>query len=165
MAVTGRVETSLQANVSRTNALSSPSDVINLNVRKAFTDGDAADKVSKEWHDQRTLTQNTAEDLDLSGSLENALGDACVFTKVRAIFIRNNSAASTLKVGGDANSLPLFGAAADYLIIKPGGSLLLECISLAAGYAVGAGATDILQIQHGGENAADLTYDIGILGS
>jgi hypothetical protein len=86
----------------------------------------------------------TPTDIDLSGSLTSPLNaGAVVFAEVSMIYIENTAAAGNLQVGGDAASLPLFGAAADFIVVPPGGCFFWYA---PAGIAITATTADILQI-------------------
>jgi hypothetical protein len=114
---------------------------------KNFTDGTTADKVDKVHFKRYSLT-TTPTDIDLAGTLVDALGNATVFVEIAGIFIKNNSttAGQNVHVGGDANGLVNWvGAAADYIIVRPGGVFCMVEPSDPA-YAVTAGTGDILQV-------------------
>ncbi|MFH1732457.1 MAG: hypothetical protein ABIF82_12520 [Planctomycetota bacterium] len=129
---------------------------------RTYADGVGADQANALFSDTRSLADNAYDDLDLT-SLTDARGVALAFARVKALWVRNNGTASTLQLGGDANSVPLFGAAADYLILPPGGEVLMICTT-ADGWVVTGATGDIIQLHHGHEDAAALTYDIVILG-
>lgn len=95
----------------------------------------------------KTLTvSSTPTDLDFAGGsnvVDPATGSSATWTKIQGIMIRNTGSVQ-LQVGGDANSIPAFGAAADYLLIPAGGALAWDLG--ADGIAVTAGTGDILQL-------------------
>lgn len=88
-----------------------------------------------------------ASDYDLAGSLEDRLGNAQVFTAVKAILvIASADNAGNVVVGGDANALAAgFGAAAHTFAVPPGG-VFFVVNPTAAGWAVTASTGDILQL-------------------
>ncbi len=132
---------------------------------RSFANGVGVSQANVCFADTRTLAQSAVEDLDLiGGGLLDISGDTFAPARIKVLWMRNNSVASTLQVGGDAASIPLFGAAADYIIFQPGEEKLLICVTTAAGLPVTADTGDIIQVTHGGEDAADLTYDIVIIG-
>lgn len=124
-------------------------------------DGTAIDEVDGWWRDRRTVTA-AAEDLDLRGGLTDGFGVAIAFAKLKVLIIRNRSivAGETLSIGGDAASVPLFGAVNDILKIGPGGINIWINPSLA-GIAVTATTGDIIQVDPG---AATIEYDVIIGG-
>lgn len=85
---------------------------------------------------------STPTDIDLTGSLSSALGSAN-FVDVSLIMIKNTGSTTTLRIGGDANFLALFGAAADFLLLPAGGCI---CWYAPAGIGVTATTGDILQL-------------------
>ena len=114
------------------------------------------------YNDRLTISNCGATDLDLAGSLENQIGETLTFAKVYGIYVHNRSSTASDKVhiGGDANSVPIFGAVADYLIIGPGGCLL--AIDPTDGWTVTASTGDIIEISNPGGN--DIDCDVAILG-
>ena len=128
-----------------------------------LSQGTGNNQASKVFADQRSLNATTAEDLDLAGgSLPDPVGVALTFATVKALLVRSADAnVGVLRVGGDANFVPLFGAAADFIIVNPGGTLLL--VAPLTGYTVTGGSGDIIQVENTGASAA--TYDIIIIGT
>lgn len=147
--------------------LSTPQDALNEQfTNAAISDGSGADQANRLFHDTRTLTDAASEDLDLSGVLLDAFGTVLAFTRVIALLVRNKGAASSLLIGGAvANGfLTPFGDATDKIRLRPLGFLVLSGQDATA-YAVTPGTGDLLKFEHGGEDPADLDYDVMILGS
>jgi hypothetical protein len=95
-------------------------------------------------HSEALSVTTTPTDYDLSGSLTSDTGAGTTsFAEVTGIMITNDSSSGDLQVGGDAASIPLFGAAADYIPVEPGGCLLWYSPS---GIAVTNSTADVLQI-------------------
>lgn len=147
--------------------LSTPVDSKTLKYSDDFTDGTGADQADVIWHDQRTVSASSNDDLDLAGSLTNSFGATVTFAKVKGIYIQNTNttAGDIITVGGEGSnefSTP-FGADGDKVKIGPGGVFALYDPSAAA-YAVTAGTDDKLRISEtGGANAA--VYNIVIIGT
>lgn len=132
-----------------------------------FTNGEGANQAEVAFTDQRTLAASTGEDLDLSGtSLQDAFGNNVAFTSIKVMIV---SAAS-----GNTNNVLVGGASAtafsafvsdptDEVVIVPGGTFVLIAPS-AAGYAVSAGATDLLRIENS-SSGTSVTYDITLIGT
>lgn len=123
-------------------------------------------QASKVFADRRTLAASASEELDLAGSLVDALGATITFTKIRALLIEASSAnANTVVVGGAAANAvaTLFGDATDTLVVRPGGVALLVAPD-TAGYAVTPATGDLLKVANGGAGTA-VTYDITVLGA
>jgi hypothetical protein len=127
-----------------------------------FTAGTGNNQVNTVFHDTRTLAGGASEELDLAGSLTNALGATVTFTYIKALMIFNKSATQTLTIGGAAtNAWEAWTlAAGDAIKILPDGMLLL--VAPLAGYAVTASTADKLKILNSATNSAD--YDIWIIG-
>lgn len=89
---------------------------------------------------------STAEDEDLAGYTDSFGASAQTIAKVRMIAFRaeNTVAGQAWQLGGDAASVPLFGAAADYLNVGPNGLVLI--VNPIDGYTVTATTGDIIQV-------------------
>ena len=112
------------------------------------------------WSDTRTLA-TTTEDLDLRGTaLTGAFGQAIAIAELVGIVIKNNSTSGTLTVGGDATApvTGLFADTSDKIVIGPKG--MFAWFRPDDGIALGAGTTDVLQIQ----SSASVSYTIIVLG-
>ena len=110
----------------------------------------------------RTLTTGASDNLDLSGSLTDPLGNVIAAVEIVAVLIRAASANTTiLTVGNGANPfVGWFGAAANTEAVQPGG--VAQHVNPKAGWAVVAATGDILRITNAA--GASATYDIVILG-
>ena len=145
--------------------LSTPEDSLSKTFRDTLATGVILDTADQMWHDTRTAT-GAVDDIDLAGGVTDGLGEVLTFVKIKCIAIFNNAttAAFNLAVGAAAAN-PLGGwvsdAASDEIIIGPGGCFLLWNPSLA-GYACGAGASDVLRVDPG---ANEVTYDIIVIGT
>lgn len=127
--------------------------------------GITASKADVIFSDRRTIAASGNEDLDLSGTLENALGEAAVFAKVKAILVRAASGNTNNVVIGPAAANGFtgpFGAATDRVAIPPGGAFLVAAPS--AGWAVTAGTGDLLNVANSGAGTA-VEYDIIVVGT
>lgn len=159
-----------QIKISINSTLSSVLDMVTAQAPMAelsttsFTNGVAANQADTIWTDTRSLATGATEDLDLAGgALTDAFGVAFAPAKVKAIYIKAAAANTTnLTLFGDALSVPILNTAATTVTLQPGGIFMLIEPPLA-GIAVGAGATDIIQIA----NAAGATayYDIVVIGT
>lgn len=115
--------------------------------------------------DQRTLGASATEDLDLAGSLTDALGATLTFVKVKAIMISaaNTNTNNVEVTPAAANGfLGPFADASDQLDISPGGRVYLE--APVSGWDVTAGTGDILTITNSA-GSTGVTYDVIIVGA
>jgi hypothetical protein len=95
-------------------------------------------------HSEALSVTTTPTDYDLSGSLTSDTGAGTTsFVDLSLIIITNDSSSGDLQVGGDAASIPIMGAAADYILVKPGGIFVWYA---PAGLAVTNSTADVLQI-------------------
>ena len=128
-----------------------------------FTAGTGANQAGAVFADERT-TDDTGEDLDLAGGLNDAFGNALTFTQIKAVVVQA-AAANTVNVVVGASGMNSFigwvGDASDAIVIKPGGTFALIAPD-ADGYAVTPSTGDILKVA--ASAAGNVTYSIVIIG-
>ena len=138
---------------------------LNFSSNWDITSGVGANQADEVWFDTRTLTTGANEDLDFSGTtLQNAFGVNIAFVKVNGIFVLALSTNTTnLTVGNAAATqfLAGFGGATHTWILKPG-DWIAVATPAAAGWAVGAGATDLFRITNAA--GASASYKIAVIG-
>jgi hypothetical protein len=147
--------------------LSIVSDSARLEFHATLADGTGADQADRVWHDVRTLTAGTNEDLVLSALPLAIFGDTLniALAKVKAILLVNAAAVAgeNLIVGGALARewQGPFAAAGDKLVVPADSCLLL--INKKSGWAVATGSADKLRIANGG--TGDISYKLAILGT
>lgn len=107
------------------------------------------------------------DDYDLSGALEDAFGDTAIFSKIKAIFLINQSddlstpTDAVLALGGNAAALVDWVAdKTDKVQVRAGGFFAIGCTDATA-YAVTADTADILTVTNNdGVDAAQYTLVI-----
>lgn len=129
---------------------------------QSLSDGITAGKANVPWRDDRQIASAGNESLDFAGSLVDALGNPAVFAKIKLLALKAKSTNTTdLTVGNGTN--PFVGPLVDAtkgVILKPGD---VQIWYSAAGWAVGAGASDVLKLANGSGAAAD--YEIFAIGT
>ncbi len=130
--------------------------------------GTGAGQADKIWHDQRTLAASATEDLDLAGSLTDALGAAVTFAKIKALVV---SAAA-----GNTNNVVVGGVAAGLstiiqpqttglVVVRPGATFAVFAGAAdSTGYAVTATTADLLHIANS-SSGSSVTYDVIVIGT
>jgi len=116
-----------------------------------LANGTGADQADKLFHDERSLSPGTNEDLDLAGVLEDAFGDTLTFVKIKLLIIYNKDTTHTftVKPAASAGFLGPFGAASHTLTVKPSTSLNKSFLVLIAdpnGYQVTASTADKINV-------------------
>ena len=154
--------------------LSSALDLVNAqaNLSQSLSveldSGTGAGQADKVFSDTRTLAASGTENLDLAGSLTDALGASVSFAKVKAIYIKAAAAnTNNVIVGGDATTtfFPMFADETDALVLRPGAAFLLVAGDAdATGYAVTAATADLLKITNSA-GGTPVSYDIIIIGT
>lgn len=137
-------------------------DPLAVTLEQAFAPGTGSGLADLMFRDTRELADGASENLDLSGGLTSAFGASLLFAKIKALIIKNKSAAQILSVGGAASLgfVSWVGDATDVVKVPAGGFL---CLVNPAGYAVAAGTADLLKILNSA--GAVCEYDIIIIGS
>jgi hypothetical protein len=131
-----------------------------------FENGTGANQADRLWADSNTLADSASADVDLAGSLTDALGQAVSFARVKAILVRASAAnTNSVVVGGAAANAFAgpFGGAAHTIAVNPGGVLVLLAPD-ATGWPVTADTADILRFANGGAGSS-VTYDALIIGA
>lgn len=151
----------------QSSALDLGTVAFDLNEIKAVTlaSGTGADQADQLWTDTRTIAASGTDDLDLAGSLTNALGATATFARVRGLYVAAAAGnTNNVLVGGAASNqfINWVADATDKVVVRPGGFLLLANRD-ATGYAVTASTGDLLRIANSGSGTG-VTYDIAILG-
>ena len=162
---------SFAASSRSTARLSDDSDSVNISVVQGLTLGTGAKAANQYFQDVRTLAASTAELLNISNgaaggavALLNPYAEAVAFAKITGILIVNTSTTGTLTIGGDAtyDLTTLFGANADKVRIRPGGTFFMN-VGDADATAMAVATDEVLKISNeDGANA--LTYQIVLIG-
>ena len=164
----GAITISQQLKYSSTLDAGSDTAIHNVdeNAITKFTDGESANQAEVMFRDTRTLAASTSEDLDLSGTaLEDAFGQAIAFTSVKVMIVEAAAANTNDVLVGGASATQWIGwcnAATDVITVEPGGTFVIMSPS-AAGFAVGAGSTDLLQIENS-SSGTSVDYTITLIG-
>jgi len=139
-------------------------DEFDKQLEVVLRNGTGTGQANKSWRDgDRPILASASENLDLSGTFTDRLGQPVVFTAIKAILVRPKETNVTNLVLGAAAAnpwTPLLGATGTLTLVP--GFLLCLAGDVGAGYAVTAGTGDILKVANGG--ATDLLYDIAIVG-
>jgi hypothetical protein len=131
-----------------------------------LANGTGEDEADRLYADVNTLAASATTDIDLAGTLTDALGAALTFARVKALFLRASSGnTNNVVIGGAASNqfVGPFGAATDTFAVKPGGFLGWVAPD-ADGWEVTAGTGDLLRIANSGAGST-VTYDVVIIGA
>jgi hypothetical protein len=120
----------------------------------SWTDGNGDNQLLQVWCDIGRALGATTETLDLDGLTDFQGGSTSGVTKLKYIFIKNNST-GTMKIGGGDFTTP-FADASDKLLIPAGATLEIEIPSSTSAYAITASTGDGLLV----ELTVAGTYDI-----
>jgi hypothetical protein len=134
----------------------------------ALAHGTGAGQCDLIYAQEHTIASAANLDLDLSGTLEDALGNAVVFAELVALQIINEAEDGTanttvITVGGGSNPFDGFwGTAGDQIVLNPGDGFLIFGSSAPGIGAVTADTGDILRIANA--SGASAKVQVMILG-
>lgn len=128
--------------------------------------GTGASLADKVWHDSRSLTTGTADNLDVNALTNSIYGNTVtsIFVKIRAILIVNLATTSgyDLTIGNGTNPwIGPFGAAAHTVTCHANGIWYMT--NPVAGWTITNGTGDILKINNG--SAGTIAYKIALIGT
>ena len=147
--------------------LSNPTDTLLQIFSQAFNDGSGDDQITGFWHDRRTLAPSGIDDLNLTGSLINAFGEALTFTSIKFMIFKNQSALVTAGHPTATTATITFAPTVTNEFVaftipcEVGG--LLPLIFPKSGLAVTASTADILRIVNA-DGSNQCQYDITLGG-
>lgn len=165
MALTSRVAVELAARLTGTADFGAPVSEPRFSQQVSLASGTGAGQADRVWADRRTLAASASEDLDLTGTLVDALGATLTLARVKALYVAASASnTNDVVLGGAASSAwsALLGATGT-VTVKPGGVLLVVAPGATA-YPVTAGTGDLLKVANSGAGSS-VTYDICIVGS
>lgn len=142
----------------------STTSTINKTFSIELASGTSDNQGDRLYHSRYSISASTTQSIDLKGSLVDDLGNAFTPSKLRGIVVENRASTSGLNVyvGGNANAVPIFGAAADYAIVPPSGLFVHQ--APIDGITVTAGTGDIIDIENPSGSTA-VTVDVWIWGT
>lgn len=165
MALTTKITLDVISTLTKVLDLATGKTPLNRRQEYSWESGTAANQADLVFHDQRTLTASTAEELDLAGVLTDIYGATITFVRIKALVVVSAAGNTNLvQVGGAAaNAFVNWVAnATDILLVRPGGVLALVAPDVTA-YPVTAGTGDKLRFAN--DAGSSITYDIVIIGA
>ncbi len=165
MALTSKISVSVVAALTNALDLATASVPLSVNETIRLASGTGNGQADKIFHDQRTLGASATEDLDLAGSLTDALGTSLTFARIKALVVvaASGNTNNVNVIRPAANGVPLFLAAGDGIPVRPGGIFAWAC-SDATGVAVTAGTGDLVTFTNSA-GSTSVTYDVVIIGA
>lgn len=165
MALTLSVKAGIRGNHTSVLDLGTADLPVDVLASVALASGTGANQADRIFTDTRTLTASASESLDLAGSLTDAFGATITMARVKAILIKAASGnTNDVQVSRPAaNGVPIFLAASDAIVIRPGGAFLWVAPDATA-IAVTAGTGDLLTLTNSA-GSTSVTYDVVIVGA
>ena len=154
MATTVRIKLEIEVAETYTGDLGNPGKIHRVSKDLVFTSGNGSSQFDKVHSDIAAVTT----DYDVAGVVTDAQGATITMSKLGMVYAENRGTTSgnLMYVGGDANSVPVFGAAADFAKIGPQGFFL--AVNPVDGWTVTAATGDVVEINH---NSG--TYDHAVI--
>jgi hypothetical protein len=144
-----------------------PQMQVNYPLAIGLSSGTGAGQADKLWvSGSRSLAASTGEDLDLAGTLVDALGGTLTLARVKALIVVASSANTNNVIVGNAASngfISWCGGAAHTVTVRPGGFFAIAAPDATA-YAVTGGTADLLHVANSGAGTS-VTYDVIVIGS
>lgn len=168
MPLTSKTTLTVSANYTTALDLATGSVPLLKTYESSLITGTAVGQADKVFHDQRTLTASSTEDLDLAGVLTDAFGATLTFVKIKALII-SAAAANTnnVLVGGVAAGLSsiITPQSTGIVVVRPGATFaVLAGQADATGYAVTATTADLLHVANSAAGTS-VVYDVIIIGT
>ena len=163
----------ISATASKTVGLIAGSGPLNNTFKVTMADGSSTSQADLIYTASSTLTSGANTTIDLLGALETLFGDTLNFAKIKAIFIRNNTAVTgaTLIVGGAASNAfdGPWADSTDKSNVEPTGAATdaiwgLVQINPGTGWTVDATHQN-LKLEHDASDSNDIAYDLVIIGT
>jgi hypothetical protein len=168
MSLTTQLTLSVIAKLTGATDLATVEAALTRKYRTDLANGIGAGNADRIWHDQRSIAASGTDDIDLSGSLVDALGNACVFARVKGlIIVAADGNTNNLVVGNTTSNgfVSWVGGATHTVTVRPGGFLALCAGDAdATGYTVTAATADLLRVANSG-SGTPVTYDIIVVGN
>lgn len=166
MALTTQFSLRLQATLSKTVDLANPTQALDYNKQVQLGSGTGAGNADLLWNDTRTINASSNEDLDLVGSLADALGTTFSSARIKGLIVSAAAANTNNVVVGAAAATQwaaLLGTTGT-VIVRPGATFSVFCgVADAVGYVSAGGSTDLLRVANSGAGTS-VTYDICLVG-
>jgi hypothetical protein len=164
MSISATIKASVSGAQSSALDMGTAQFAFSLAANSSYSDGTGAGQVDLVFTDQRTLAASATEDLDLAGSLIDALGATITIAKLKFVMIKAASGnTNDVVVSRPAsNGVPLFTAAGDSIAVKPGGVFLW--VVPGAGVDVTAGTGDLITVTNSAAGTG-VTYDVVLMGA
>lgn len=168
MALTTDIHLSLIATLTKTVDLANnPEYALDYSQRVQLATGTGAGQADVMWTDTRTITASSSEDLDLVGSLTDALGTTFSPARVKALMVKAAAGNTNNVVVGAASATQwaaLLGTTGT-VTLRPGAFFAAVAGSAdATGYVCAAGSTDLLKVANS-SSGSSVSYDIVVIGA
>ena len=157
--LTSKVIFTVQTQYTGTAGLGTSTESLNLDYGISLTSAQA-DVI---YSASRSLVDDANEVLDFyaSGTLTDAFGNALTMETLKLLIIYNTSTEASLKIGGGTVATGIFVDPSDILTLPPGGKFLFAAPAITG---LDITTSKDLNLLHGGQGTADLTYKVIAIG-
>lgn len=166
MALTTDVTLRVQATLTKTVDLGNPTQQLDYSKKLQLGTGTGAGNADLLWNDTRTINASSNEDLDLVGSLVDALGSTFTAARIKGIVLSaaaENSNNVVLGAAAATQWAALLGTTGT-ITLRPGAWFTCFAgIADSTAYVCSGGSTDLLRVANSGAGTS-VTYDIILIG-
>lgn len=165
MPLAGTFLVSADFDLTSTLDLQAPIAPLDYIKRLRLTTGTGADQADKIWTDTVTLAASATADLDVAGSLTDALGGSFVLARLKGIIVAAaaGNTNNVLVSRPASNGVPLFSAASDAIPVLPNGVFAWFAPG-ATGIPVTASTGDLITFTNSA-GTTGVTYDVVLIGA
>lgn len=153
------IETIVKAEYWKPEDIANPKTDLEKSIRMDYPDGSSDGQANKLFQEKRFLTAQQIDALDLDGTLDDDFGDPLALTRLCSLFVEADIS-NTEDIRLSSSISGLFGGAAEYVEIKPGGVVSMSSPNTA--YTVIS--TDSITVTNPSATASAI-YRIIFLGS
>lgn len=166
MALSSKLDISYGAKLAAVIDMGTQEANLTKRISVSLANGVLAGMADRIWADTITLAASATQDIDLAGTLTDALGGPAVFARIKGLLVAANSANVNTVVVGAAAANPIVGllGATHTVTLRPGAVFCAFAGATdLAGYVVTPGTGDLLRVANGGAGGT-VTLDIAVIG-
>jgi len=162
-ALTAKVVLNIGTTYTGSSGLGTAIETLNLDYSITLASGTGDNQADVVYSASRSLADDANEVLDFyaSGALTDSFGTALTMKTVKLLAIYNTSTTASLKIGGGTVAVGIFDDVTDILTLPPGGKFIY---SAPDSTGLDITTNKDLNLLHGGQGTAALTYKIVAIG-
>lgn len=166
MALYTRLALDLQATLTPTPGLTTPTNPLLISQLVQLATGTSAGQADRMYTGTRTLTASATEDLDFAAGVLDFQGNAITFARIKLLYVKAAVGnVNNVVLGAGTNPWVTLLNSTGTVTLRPGaGHLNWAGVADATGYAVTAGTGDVLKVLNSA-GGTSVSYDIAVIGA